>query len=427
MKKLVLFIILAGAGAYWYFVYHPQSAMGAENPSAASSSGGDKSKSAGGGSGGGKRGDSGPVPVVTGIVAKKDVPIYLNGLGNVQAFNTVTVRTRVDGQIDKIAFTEGQDVKENDLLIQIDPRPYQAAYDQAVAKKNQDEAQLTNAKVDLVRYKQLLDEKATPEKTYTTQKALVDQLDATVKADEANMEATQVNLTYTHITSPIEGRMGIRLVDQGNVVHAADTNGLVVITQLKPISVIFTLPEQDLPRIQEQVNKGELKVLALGRDDKALTSEGALLTVDNQIDTTTGTIKLKATFPNKDLALWPGQYVSVRLRLTVRPGSTVVPAPVIQRGPDGTYAFVVKKSDKGEETVDNRPVKVAFIESNEAVIESGLTPGEKVVVDGQYRLQLGSKIKEAVEAGKDKDKDKDKGEKGEGKKDSKPQASNPIS
>lgn len=418
MKKLVLFVILAGAGAYWYFVYRPQAALGSEGAAAAAPA------SSSSGRGPGRHGDGGPVPVVTGLVGKKDVPIFLNGLGNVQAFNTVTVRTRVDGQIDKIAFTEGQDVKENDLLIQIDPRPYQAVYDQAVAKKNQDEAQLANARIDLVRYKQLLDQKATPEKTYTTQKALVDQLDATVKADEANVEAAQVNLNYTHITSPIEGRMGIRLVDQGNVVHSADTTGLVVITQLKPISVIFTLPEQDLPRIQEQVSKGQLKVIALGRDDKALTSEGALLTVDNQIDTTTGTIKLKATFPNLDLALWPGQYVSVRLRLKVRPGSTVVPAQVIQRGPDGTYAFVVKKTEKGEETVESRPVKVAFLESGDAVIDSGLMPGEKVVVDGQYRLQLGSKIKEAGANAKSPGEGKDSSD---GKKGSKPQASNPVS
>ena len=396
MKKFLFILLLAGAGAWWYFVYQPQHANGDAAAAGAGAAGSKEgaAKTAGGSGGGGKGGkgsrETGPVPVVTGLVGKKDVPIFLDGLGNVQAFNTVTVRSRVDGQIDKVAFTEGQDVKTGDLLVQIDPRPYQAMFDQAAAKKSQDEAQLTNAKLDLTRYAELIKEKATPQKTFDTQKALVDQLEATVKADDANVESASVNLNYTKITSPLDGRVGIRLVDQGNIVHASDTTGLLVITQLKPIAVIFTLPEQNLGVIQQQMVKGQLKVIALGRDDQALSSEGSLSVVDNQIDVTTGTIKLKATFPNDNLALWPGQFVNVRLQVSVKQGATVVPAAVVQRGPEGTYAFVVKP----DATVEVRPIKVGTFESGDALIDDGLKPGEKVVVDGQYRLQVGSSISE---------------------------------
>lgn len=361
------------------------------------------------------------VPVLAAKVAQKDVPVYLDGLGTVQAFNTVTIRVRVDGQLVKVAFTEGQDVKQGDLLLQIDPAPYKAALAQAVARKAQDEAQLANARLDLKRNVDLVAKNIVSRQVYDTQLALVNQFDATVNADQAAIDAAQVNVDYTTVTAPLEGRCGIRLVDQGNIVHAGDTNGCVVITQLRPISVVATLPEQTLGDIQKQRAHGDLTVLAVDRDNKATLGEGKLAVIDNQIDTTTGTLKLKATFPNTDLKLWPGQFVNARLLLETRKNGMVVPAAVIQRGPVGSYAFVVKegKPDKqpaGAEkparkpaappaggaqpagkspdlTVEVRPVKVALIENGEALIDEGLQPGELVVVEGQYRLQAGSKVK----------------------------------
>jgi membrane fusion protein, multidrug efflux system len=338
------------------------------------------------------RGALPPVAVVDGVVAEKDVPIYLDGLGTVQAFNTVTIRARVDGQVVKVAFTEGQDVKAGDLLVQIDPEPLRAALEQTVAKKGQDEAQLANAKADLKRYADLLANEGVTQQAYDTQKSLVNQMEAAVTADQAAIESAKVQLAYTTIVSPIDGRTGLRLVDKGNMVRANDATGLVVITQLKPISVVFTLPEQTLGRIQnEQSVAADIAVIALGRDNTNVLGEGKLAVIDNQIDTTTGTIKLKATFPNTDLRLWPGQFVNARLLLAVRKGSAVVPASVVQRGPEGAFAFVIKE----DQTVEIRPVKVAQIEQGEALIEDGLHPGERVVVDGQYKLQRGSRIKTA--------------------------------
>lgn len=341
----------------------------------------------------------GAIPVVVGVVEQKDVPVYLDGLGNVQAFNTVTVRARVDGQIIKVAFTEGQDVKAGDLLAQIDPAPYQTQLDQNIAKKAQDEAQLENAQIDFKRDAPLLADNIISQQVYDTAKALVDQYIGTVKADQAAIDSAQVQLNYTRITSPVDGRTGIRLVDAGNIVHASDSNGLVVIAQLKPISVMFTLPEQTLGEIHKQMSSGaDLKVLAVNRDSSTPLDEGKLAVIDNQIDVTTATIKLKATFPNENLALWPGQFVNVRLLLTTRNGP-VVPSPVIQRGPDGAYAFAVNGGGTNL-TAQTRPVKVAqtadgkdLVEAGHALIESGLSPGERVVVDGQYRLQNGSKIR----------------------------------
>ncbi len=331
-----------------------------------------------------------PVTVVAGVVAEKDVPIYLDGLGTVQAFNTVTIRVRVDGQVVKVAFTEGQDVKAGDLLVQIDPEPFRTALEQAMAKKGQDEAQLANAQADLKRYADLLANEGVTEQVFATQKSLVNQLVAGVKADQAAIESAKVQLSYATIVSPIDGRTGIRLVDQGNMVRANDATGLVVITQLKPISVVFTLPQQTLSKIQRQQSAtADLAVLALGQDNTNVVAEGKLAVIDNQIDTTTGTIKLKATFPNADLRLWPGQFVNARLLLSVRKNSAVVPASVVQRGPEGAFAFVIKE----DQTVEIRPVKVAQMERGEALIEEGLRPGEQVVVDGQYKLQKGSRIK----------------------------------
>jgi len=352
-------------------------------------------KKPGGAAAAGGRAEMPPVPVVIGTVAQKDVPVFLEGLGTVQAFQTVTVRARVDGQLQKVLYNEGQDVRAGDLLAQIDPDPFRTQVEQAMAKKGQDEALLANAKVDLARYADLLAHEGVTQQAYDTQKAAVNQLEAAVKADDATIASAKVQLAYTTIASPIDGRTGIRLVDQGNIVHASDANGLVVITQLKPISVIFTLPEQTLTKIQAQAHADPFAVVAVDRDNAVPLGEGKLNVIDNQIDTTTGTIRLKATFPNADLRLWPGQFVNARLLLTVRKNSAVVPASVIQRGPEGAYAFVVND----DQTVDMREVKVGQIDQGEALIEDGLHPGEKVVVDGQYKLQRGSKIKPAESGG----------------------------
>jgi membrane fusion protein, multidrug efflux system len=370
-KGMVLFLaalLLGGSGLFW--LEHRRSAQSAAVAGRAS------------------RMADAPVPVVAGTVERRDVPIYLEGLGTAQAFNTVMVRSRVDGQIQRIAFTEGQDVHPGDLLAQIDPSSFQAQLDQNVAKKAQDAAQLQVARLTLKGDAELLAGKILAQQDFDTQQALVEQLQASVQADQAAIEDARVQLGYTRITSPIAGRTGIRLVDEGNIVHASDSNGLVVLTQLRPISVVFTLPEQDLPQIQPRLAQGgELVTYAMGRDDHTLLGQGKLAVIDNQIDTTTGTIRLKATFPNQDLRLWPGQFVNVRLLLETRRGGTVVPGSVVQRGPQGDFAFVLSNN-----VALVRPIKVGQIEQGEALIDSGLHPGEQVVVDGQYKLQSGSKV-----------------------------------
>ena len=330
------------------------------------------------------------VVVVGGKVRKRDTPIYLDGIGTVVAFNTVTVRSQIDGTLQKVVFEEGHDVAAGDLLAQIDPRSQQAALDQAKAKKATDQAQLDNAQRDMKRDELFLnDRKLIDQQTYDTQKTLVAQLTATVQADEAAVEAAQVQLDYTRITAPIAGRTGLRQIDGGNVIHSTDTNGLVVITELKPIAVVFTLPQQNWPQIQKLMAAGsKLAAIAYDRDSQAPLDEGVLSVVDNQIDPTTGTIKLKATFPNEKLALWPGQFVNVRLRVEIRQGGIVVPSSVIQRGPQGSFAFVIK----ADSTVTVRAVDVAQIDGGFALINKGLTPGELVVVDGQYKLQDGSSV-----------------------------------
>src|ERR1017187_225455 len=302
-----------------------------------------------------RAGSGGPVvAVIEGTVQQKDVPIYLDGLGTVQAYNTVTVHVRVDGQLEKVAFVEGQDVHTGDVLAQIDPAPFQAQLGQAEAKKKQDEAQLANANLDLKRDTDLVAQKIATQQQYDTQRALVDQFAAAVKADQAAIDSATVQLDCTTIVSPIDGRTGIRQVDQGNIVHAADANGLVVITQLRPISLIFTLPEQNLGQIQKEASPNDITVLAVDRDNSTRLGEGKLAVIDNQIDTTTGTIRLKANFPNDDLRLWPGQFVNARLLLNTRKNGLVVPASVIQRGPQGSNAFVIKD----DQSVEVRPVKV---------------------------------------------------------------------
>ena len=340
--------------------------------------------------GGGRRGsrDNGPVPIVPGVAQKKDLPIYLDGIGTVQGLNTVTIRPRVDGQLIKVNFTEGQEVKTGDVLAQIDPLPFKAQLDQVVAKKNQDDAQLSNARVDLNRYVDMVAKNVIAHQQYDTQKAMVAQIEAVVKTDQAAIDGAQVQLNYATITSPINGRAGIRLVDEGNMVRASDTNGLVVITQLQPISVVFTLPEQSLKEIHGKMGPGQITVFAMDRDNSTVLGKGTLTVIDNQIDISTGTIRLKATFPNEDLQLWPGEFVNVRLLLTTRKDAIVVPVPVIQHGPNGTYAFVIKE----DQTVEIRPLKVGQVDGGEALVEEGLQAGEQVVVEGQYKLQKGSKV-----------------------------------
>jgi multidrug efflux system membrane fusion protein len=338
------------------------------------------------------------VSVIAGKVMQRDTPIFLDGIGTIAAFNMVTVRTQVTGQLQKIAFVEGQDVKAGDLLAVIDPRTFQAQVDQAKGKKAQDEAQLSNAQVTYQRNNTLLQKGMVDQQTVDTEKAAVDQFQAAVQADQASIEQAEAELSYTQITAPISGRIGIRQVDAGNIVQPSDANGLVVITQLKPISAIFTLPQQDWSQIQRLLAEGQtLTTLAFDRDSRTPLDRGVLSVVDNQIDATTGTIKLKATFPNDDLVLWPGQFVNVRLRVETRKDGIVVPASVIQRGPDGAYAFVIK----ADSTVAIQPVQVAQIDGGLALIDQGLKPGEQVVVDGQYKLQTGSVVTATVAPGAD--------------------------
>ena len=329
-----------------------------------------------------------PVTVVAGTVAAQNVPIYLDGLGTVQAFNTVTVHVRVDGELKKIAFAEGQTVHAGDVLAQIDPAPYQAVLDQSLAKKGQDEASLNLQRVELKREATLLAEKIDSQDQYDQVAAQVKELEAAVTADEAAIDNARVQLAYTTLTSPIDGRVGIRQVDVGNIVHATDANGIVVITQLHPISVIFTLPEQTLSEIHYSETRGDLKVLAVSGDNNKVLDTGSLAVIDNEIDPTTATIRLKANFPNKDLQLWPGQFVNARLLLTTRTNGIVVPASVIQRGPSGSYAFVINN----DLSVSVQPVTVAQMENGQALIDTGLRPGQQVVVDGQYKLQAGSRV-----------------------------------
>jgi multidrug efflux system membrane fusion protein len=323
----------------------------------------------------GSGGAGGPVPVVAGNVEQKDMPIYLDGLGTVQAFNTVTVHTRVDGALVQVNFSEGQDVKTGDLLAVVDPKPYQAALDQA-------NAQATLDQVTLKRQADLRARNVIAQQDYDTAVA-------NAEKSKAAAEAAQVNLDYCYVKSPIDGRTGVRLVDIGNVVHAADQTGIVVITQMHPISVLFTLPEQNLQEIlNEGGANGGLKVLALDRGNTTTLDEGTLAVLDNEIDPTTGTVKLKATFPNDDLKLWPGKFVNARLILTTRKDATVIPSSVVQRGPQGTYAYLIKP----DKTVEMRSIKVAQTEGNLALVDDGLQPGDEVVVDGQYKLQPGAHV-----------------------------------
>jgi membrane fusion protein, multidrug efflux system len=328
------------------------------------------------------------VPVVAGLVSSHDVPIYLRGVGTVIAYNTVLVRSQIQGQITKIAFTEGQSVHADDLLAQIDPRPYQAQLDQVTATRDRDQAQLANAEANLGRYTQLGDKGWATPQLVDTQKAQVAQLRSAIKADEALIEAAKVQLGYTSLTSPIAGVTGVRQVDVGNIIHPTDPNGLVVVTQIEPISVIFTLPETDLPRIQQQMAKGPLTVLAYSQDGTIKLDEGKLTLVDNEILQTTGTIRLKAEFPNTAHRLWPGELINVWLLLETRHDGLTVPASAVQQGQQGAFTYVIN----ADNTVQVRPITVAQVSGGQALIDSGLTANEQVVVDGQYKLQAGSHV-----------------------------------
>jgi len=325
------------------------------------------------------------VPVVAGTVNSSDVPIYLQGVGTVIAYNTVIVRSQIQGQITKINFTEGQTVKTGDLLAVIDPRPYQAQVDQANANRARDEAQLTNAESNLKRYTTLGNQGWATPQLVETQKAQVGQLQAAIKADEAAIEWAQTQLSYTQLTSPIDGVTGIRQVDIGNIIHPTDPNGLVVVTQLEPISVIFTLPETSLPQIQQHLANGALKVEAYSQDNTMKLDEGSLDFIDNEIVQTTGSVRFRANFPNKDHKLWPGELVNAWLLLDTRNDGLTVSASAVQQGPQGPYVYVIN----ADSTVAVRPVKVAQVSGGQALIDSGLSAGEQVVIDGQYKLQPG--------------------------------------
>jgi multidrug efflux system membrane fusion protein len=331
-----------------------------------------------------------PVPIVAGTVAQHDVPIYLTGVGTVVAYNTVVVRSQIQGQLVSINFTEGQTVHAGNLLAQIDPRPYQAQIDQLTANRDRDQAQLTNALANLDRYTSLAQKGDATPQLLDTQKAQVSQLQNAVKSDSALIDAANIQLSYTRLTSPIEGIVGIRQIDIGNVIHPTDPNGLVVATQVEPISVIFTLPETDLPEIQQQQlqTKTPLTVLAYSQDGKIQLDQGKLTLVNNEILQTTGSIQLKAEFPNTAHRLWPGELISMRLLLDTRHDGLTVPASVVLQGPQGSYAYVINSDG----TVAIRPVKVAQIWEGQALVDSGLQANEQVVVDGQYKLQAGTLV-----------------------------------
>ena len=330
------------------------------------------------------------VPVTTTPAEKVDFPVYLTGLGTVQGFNTVQVRTRVDGQIDKIGFQEGQLVKQGDLLAEIDPRPFQATLDQAKAKKEQDEANLANANLDLQRYTKL-GEFATRQQT-DTQRSTVAQLTAQIAADDASIANAQTQLDYTQIKAPISGVVGLRQVDIGNIVNAATQTGIVSIAQVEPIAVIFTAPEDQLPYISEAQAVSPLKVIAITTDGKKVLAEGKLSVINNQVDTTSGTIRLKAVFDNKDHALWPGQSVSTRLLVKTLKDATVVPEDAVQHSTDGLYTYTIGKDSKAE----LHKVKVSYSIDGRSVVDEGLTPGDQVITGGQFKVQPGTFVSTAV-------------------------------
>jgi multidrug efflux system membrane fusion protein len=330
------------------------------------------------------------IPVAVAPAFAKDMPVYLSGLGSVQAFYTVTLKPRVDGQVNQVYFKEGQDVKKGDLLVQIDPRPYEVAVSQAQATLFKDQAQLTIAKRNFERFRDLFKQGIVSQQDFDAQESTYGALQGTVRADQAAVDNAKLNLAYCHITSPIPGRVGLRQVDPGNMVHASDANGLLVITQLRPITALFTIPEDNLPQVvqAQHAHAKRLEVDAFSRDNQTKLATGDLTTINNQIDQTTGTVRLKAVFANQDGLLWPNQFVNARLLLDVKKGAVVIPAAAIQRGVQGTFVFVVGQDN----TAQIRQVKMGVTDGNLVAVDSGLTPGEQVVTDGQDKLQAGSKV-----------------------------------
>jgi multidrug efflux system membrane fusion protein len=328
------------------------------------------------------------IPVLAGTVTSHDVPIYLDGVGTVIAFNNVLVRSQITGQITQVTFTQGQTVHAGDLLAQIDPRPFQAQLDQAIANRDRDQAQLANAQANLNRYVPLAQKGYATSQLVDTQKAQIAQLEAMIKSDEAVIENAQVNLGYTRLTAPIDGVTGIRQVDVGNIIHPTDPNGLVDVTQIQPISVIFTLPEENFVKIQQQMAKGPLAVFAYSQDGRTRLDEGKLDLIDNQIVQTTGTIRLRAEFPNTKRNLWPGELIDARLLLDTRHDGLTIAASAIQQGQNGSYVYAID----GDGNVQMRPVQVAQISAGQALIDSGLAANDSIVTDGQYKLQPGAHV-----------------------------------
>ncbi|MEA2903810.1 MAG: rane fusion protein multidrug efflux system [Alphaproteobacteria bacterium] len=404
---LVCLAVAAGLASYYWAPWQPQ-----QDQQQAKGKGKGKGKRAGG------PGGDEAVPVLALDARTADVPVYLDGVGTAKALNTVTVRAQVDGKLLNLSFTEGQDVSKGDVLAKIDPTTYQAQYDQAVAKKAQDEAQLANAKLDLERYTRLSKTNAINKQQVDTQQALVNQLEAQVRSDQAAIDNAKAILGYTSVVAPLTGRTGIRMVDEGNIVRGSDATGIVMITQVKPISVIFNLPQQELSKLQRGLGQGPLPIDAIGPDSRSI-DKGTVQVIDNQVDQTTGTVKLKAEFPNADLQLWPGQFINVRLLIDTLRKAVVVPTAAIQRGPNGTYVYVVKDDN----TVTVRLVSVTQQDDQQAVIapglregerETGLRPGEHVVTTGFARLAEGTKVtvtnaEEAGQIGQDKGKARAKG------------------
>jgi multidrug efflux system membrane fusion protein len=377
LRRIAMLACLAllGGAAYWY--------LGAGQPSQPQQKQGQQK---GFRRGGGNPNDTVPVLAIPARLA--DVPVYLDGVGTAKALNTVTVRSQVDGKLMKIAFKEGQEVTQGSIIAKIDPTIYQAQYDVAVAKKAQDEALLANAKLDLERYVRLAASNAINKQQADTQRALVDQLSAQIRSDQAAIDNAKAVLDYTNIVAPISGRTGIRQVDEGNIVHAADATGLVTITQIKPISVFFSLPQQNLPQLNRGQAQGPLPVQALGSDGKSVLDNGKLTVIDNQVDQTTGTVRLRAEFPNAQVQLWPGQFVNVRLLIDTLHQVVTVPTAAVQRGPNGTFVYVLKD----EETASMRPVEVRQQDEDRAVIAKGVQAQERVITTSFARISDGALV-----------------------------------
>lgn len=385
ITRLLVLVLILGAGyAGWsYWQSRPATTEAARGPGGGP----------GGGAGGGPRGArGGAVPVLVAAAQRQDVPIMLDAIGTVQAFNTITVRAQVDGQLTEIAFTEGQMVQQGDVLARIDPRSYQAALDQAVAKKAQDEALLANARLDLQRYTTLARTEGVSRQQQDTQRATVAQNEALVASDQALIDSARTQLSFTTIRAPIGGRVGLRLVDQGNLLRSGDATGIVTVSQLQPIAATFTLPQQEIGRVLEALQRGKVPVQAIrpagGGGGNAEPIMGELLTIDSAVDATTGTIKLKATFGNEDGRLWPGAFVTMRLRIDTVPDAVTVPLVAVQRGPEGAFAFVLKP----DQTVEQRPLQLGVLTASEAVVRRGVEPGERVVTSGALRLSQGTAV-----------------------------------